>query len=66
MTAGRVLRNTVSGEVALRTHFPTDNPQFARLAWLVSHPSLGARNAPESEVSGDDWVELFSPEVGGS
>ena len=64
MKPGHVLRNTVTGEVALRTSFAMDNPQFVRLAWLVSHPNLGARNASEGDVGGPDWVDLFVPEEG--
>ena len=61
---GHVLRNTVTGEVALRSHFDADNPALVRLAWIVSHPMHGPRMAPASDVAGDDWVDLFVPEEG--
>ena len=59
---GQVLRNTETGEVAVRTHFPADNPMFTRILWLIAHPNLGARNAPAVEVDGDEWVVLWAPE----
>lgn len=59
--AGHVKHNPDAGEVALRTIFDDDaeNPQMARLAWLISNPTIGARNAYTSEV--EAWPDLFVP-----
>lgn len=58
---GHVKHNPDEGEVALRTVFEDDpeTPQMARLAWLISNPTMGARNAVTAEVEG--WPDLFVP-----
>ena len=58
---GHIKRNPDTLEVAIRMMFSDDpeNPQMARLAWLIGNPSMGARNAPTSEV--DDWPDVFIP-----
>jgi len=58
---GRVVRDPVSGEVAVRTHF--DPVMFPRLVWLIVSPTLGARNAGEDEVD-ESWVVLWTPDEG--
>jgi hypothetical protein len=57
---GHVKRNLETGEIALRTTFGEDNPQMARLAWLVATSSMGARNAYTAEV--ESWADLYVPE----
>lgn len=61
---GHVKHNPDTGEVALRTVFDDDptNPQMMRLAWLVSHPTVGARNARTDEI--ESWPDLFVPQEG--
>lgn len=54
-----VKRNPGTGEVALRTTFDESIPQLAAMAWLVSTPSIGARNATTSEV--EEWDDLYEP-----
>lgn len=58
---GHVKRNSATGEIALRTVFAddADNPQMARLAWLIADSTIGARNAFTSDV--DDWADLYVP-----
>lgn len=58
---GHIKHNPDDNETALRTIFEDDpsNPQMARLAWLVSNPTIGARNAFTSEV--EAWVDLYVP-----
>lgn len=58
--AGHVKRNPETGEVAVRTVFPTDNPRLARLEWVIASTNIGARNAYGDEVAG--WDDLFVPE----
>lgn len=60
--AGHVKRNAETNEIAMRTTFSDDTsvPQMARLAWLVSTVSMGARNAYTAEV--ESWADLFIPE----
>ena len=59
--AGHVKHNPDTNEVALRTIFEDDlsNPQMARLAWLISNPTIGARNAFTTDV--EAWADLFVP-----
>lgn len=63
---GHVRHNPTTGEVALRTMFGEENPQLARLAWLVCTTDMGARNAPTSEVEVEGWVDLVVPGEGGA
>jgi hypothetical protein len=58
--AGHVKRNPLTGEVALRTHFPEDDPQLAVLAWSVIAERVGARSAQTSDVA--EWDDLFVPD----
>lgn len=60
---GHVRRNAETGEIALRTTFPDDpaNPGMARLAWLISTTSRGARNAYTAEVEQPGWEDLLAP-----
>lgn len=63
---GHIKHNPDTNEVALRTVFGEENPQMARLAWLIATPSMGARNAHTADV--EAWADLFVPEqpAGGS
>lgn len=59
---GHVKHNPDTGEVALRTIFPTDQgPQLAGMAWLVATKNIGARNASNADVA--DWDDLYEPPV---
>ena len=59
---GHVKHNPETGEVALRTIFPTDQgPQLAAMAWLVATKNIGARNASDADVA--DWETLYEPPV---
>ena len=59
---GHVKHNPETGEVALRTIFPTDKgPQLAAMAWLVATKNIGARNASDADVA--DWETLYEPPV---
>jgi hypothetical protein len=59
---GHVKHNPETGEVALRTIFPTDQgPQLANMAWLVATKNIGARNASDADVA--DWDDLYEPPV---
>lgn len=58
---GHVRHNPETKEVAVRTTFSEDNPQFARLAWLVATTVMGARNAFTADVEGEGWVDLWVP-----
>lgn len=60
-TQGHVKRDPVTGDVALRTHFPEDNPTLGRLAWLIGSQTMGSRHGVTSEV--DSWDDLYVPEV---
>lgn len=48
-------------EVAIRTAFPEDDEQLARMAWIVAGPRFGARHTTTAEVA--DWTDLFTPPV---
>ena len=61
---GHVRHNPATKEVAVRTMFAQDNPQMARLAWLVATTAMGARNATTEDVEAEGWVDLFVPEEG--
>lgn len=57
---GHVLLNRETGEVAMRSHFPLDKgDNLLRLAYFISHPRRGVRNAYPSEVEG--WEDLYVP-----
>ena len=58
---GHVKRDPATGNVALRTIFPDDDPGLSNMAWLVSTPNVGARHAKTSEV--EDWEDLYIPEA---
>jgi hypothetical protein len=59
---GHVKHNPATGEVALRTIFPTDQgAQLAGMAWLVATTNVGARSAKTEEVESDDWEDLYVP-----
>ena len=59
---GHVKHNPETGEVALRTIFPTDQgPQLAAMAWLVATKNMGARNASDADVA--DWETLYEPPI---
>ncbi len=57
---GHIKRNPVSGEVALRTIFPDDEPALAGQAWLVATSNRGAYFAKTGELT--DWDDLYTPE----
>lgn len=57
--AGHLKHRPDTLEVALRTAFPEDDEQLARMAWLVTNPRLGARHVSSSEVA--DWADLYTP-----
>lgn len=57
--SGHVKRNPVTGAVAVRNHFPDDDPDFAGLLWAVVSPRVGARNASTAEVA--EWDDLYVP-----
>lgn len=61
---GHVKRNPVTGEIAYRTTFSQDTDQFANLAWIISTPTWGARNARTEDVQ--EWDDLYIPEQEGS
>lgn len=56
---GHIKRNPDTLEVAVRMIFDEENPQMARLAWLIGHPTMGARNATTGEVA--DWIDVWAP-----
>lgn len=59
---GHIKRDSVSGDVAIRTIFPEDKePQLAALAWLIAASRTGARHAKTEEVDG--WTDLFEPDA---
>jgi len=62
---GSVKRNPATGEIALRTVFPTNKGEgLANMAWLISEQRRGIRNAPESEVASWDDLYFVAPEGG--
>ena len=58
---GHIKHHPETGSCAVRTSFP-DNESFAPLAWLVATTTVGARNAPTTEV--DTWDDLYTPRDG--
>lgn len=57
--AGHLKHRPDTLEVAIRTMFPEDDEQLARMAWLISGPRFGARHATSDQVS--DWDDLYTP-----
>ena len=58
---GHIKRDPETSSCALRTAFP-DEGAMARMAWLVSSTTLGARNAATSEVL--TWQDVYTPKDG--
>lgn len=59
---GHVKRNPETGAVAVKTHFPADDPVLGRRAWQMATVNTGGRAVTESEVLG--WDDLYVPEEG--
>lgn len=61
---GHVKHNPTTNEVAIRTIFPEDSSaQLANMAWLISSTNVGARHSNSSGIEGEEWVDLYVPEV---
>lgn len=56
---GHVKRDPDTGNVAVRTVFPEDEPVMAGQAWLIATPNRGAHFAKSEEVIG--WDDLYTP-----
>lgn len=52
---GHIRRNQETGEVALRTIFPS------QMAWLIGTINTGARNGKTEEVEGMGWEDVYVP-----
>lgn len=57
--AGHVKRDPATGNVALRTIFPEDDPMMASQAWLLATPNRGAVFLRTSDVT--SWPDLYTP-----
>lgn len=55
-SAGDLKRDPATGNVAIRTVFPEDDPQMAKMAWLVATPNIGAIHATSADVA--DWDDI--------
>ena len=62
---GHLKHNPTTNEVAMRTIFPEDQGgQMALMTWIVATPNMGSRNAKTPEVTGEGWVDIYTPPEG--
>lgn len=61
---GHVKRNPATGEVAIRTVYPDDEPALAPHAWLTASTHRGAGFVTSDQVA--DWDDLYTPPTEGS